>query len=158
DTVVIKNLRTGEVLSNVALAYDAGALGPIAPAGSQARQYAFTLPDESRGVGQIQYTVTTDSGAVIFEYNPSGTAESNNTPSIPLDSTLAPYPDLRVTNLSATPASGLQSGSTMTVIWSDTNAGTRATSGSWTDAIVIKNLDTGETLASTTIAYDATAA
>ena len=109
-------------------------------------------------MGQIQFTVTTDSGSVVFEYNTADTAESNNTASLAIDSSLAAYPDLQVTNLSIAPTIGLESGSLITIIWSDANTGNQSTAaGSWSDSIVIRNLDTGVTLSTTTLPYDSSA-
>ena len=51
--------------------------------------------------------------------------------------TIIPFVDLQVTGLSVSPASGLQSGGSLTVHWTDTNLGPAATSG-WTDAVVVK--------------------
>ena len=63
--------------------------------------------------------------------------------------------DLQVTGLQATP--GLQSGSNVTVQWSDADIGNVAVTGSFTDAISVTNLTTGQTLVTATVPYDATA-
>ena len=44
-------------------------------------------------------------------------------------------PDLQATGVSVSPDSGLQSGNTVTVSWSDSNAGTQAESGPFIDAV-----------------------
>src|SRR5262249_22500235 len=101
----------------------------------------------------------------IFEYNASGTAKSNNTASTTVTSTLAAYPDLLVKDLVMTPAdaaSGLQSGAAVTLSWVDENAGAAGTTdggsrtGSLDDYVVRKNTDTGETLVTDRVHYDAT--
>ena len=65
-------------------------------------------------------------------------------------------PDLTVTNLTVTPNTGVQSGSTVTVSWNDSNTGTQATTGSWNDRIVVRNVATNTILFVATIPYDAT--
>ena len=98
DTVSIRNVTTGQVLGTAAVPYDptVPGNGPIPPGASRARQYAFTLPDGTSGVGQIEFQVTVDSSNAVFENNAAGTAETNNTSSIVQTSTLAPYADLVV--------------------------------------------------------------
>ncbi|MEI9924491.1 MAG: hypothetical protein WDN50_14005 [Bradyrhizobium sp.] len=65
--------------------------------------------------------------------------------------------DLQIGNLALAPTSGLQSGGAVLVTWTDTNVGNLATSGSFNDLIVVKNLATGQTLVSTAVPYDPTA-
>jgi hypothetical protein len=67
------------------------------------------------------------------------------------------YPDLQVTGLATNPASGLHSGSNLTISWSDSNTGKAATptGANWSDRVVVRNLTTGQTLLNTTILYDA---
>src|SRR5208337_1413362 len=106
--------------------------------------FALTLPDGARGVGQIQFSVTTDYYNQVLEYNTAGpggtsTAESNNTTSLTLTSTLAVYPDLTVSNLGVSPSSGLQSGNGLTVQWNDSNIGTAVVDGPFVDHVVITN-------------------
>ena len=62
-----------------------------------------------------------------------------------------------MTNLRVNPNSGLQSSMGLTVLWDDLNAGSLATAGSWYEYVTIKNLATGLTLGTATVAYDATA-
>src|SRR5262249_35475387 len=146
DQVTVKNLTTGETLVSTTVGYDPNALGAIAAGQSRPRQLAFTLPDGPRGSGTLQVTVTADSGNGVFEYNTSGTAEANNAATTTAPSDLAPYADLQVGNLRLDPVTGLQSGVTVVVRWDDRNTGARATSGSWTDSVTIRNTTTGELL------------
>ncbi len=62
---------------------------------------------------------------------------------------------LAVSGLATTPASGLQSGMSVIVQWTDTNTGTQAASGSFTDQIVVTNTTTGDVLATGTVLYNA---
>src|SRR5207244_6706826 len=117
------------------------------------RAYSFALPNGTNAVGNLQFTVTADTFNNLFEYNSSGSGESNNSGSITRASSLAVYPDLLVNNLTVTPAT-LQSGTNIVVNWADANSGNGATAGSFHDRLVIRNLTTDETLLSTTLFYD----
>ena len=161
DSVTLTNITTGEVLDSAVLYYDesAGGNGPIASGDFRAHQFALVLPDGSRGVGQLQFAVTTNVYKQFFEFNTSGpggtsTAFSNNSASLKLASVLAIYPDLSVSGLSLAPASGLESGDPLTVSWSDANTGTGPVNAAFSDRVVIQNVTTGVTLATQDIAYD----
>lgn len=65
-------------------------------------------------------------------------------------------PDLSVANVTLTPGAGLQSGATVTVSWNDRNTGTQATTGSWQDRLVVRNVATSEILNVATVLYDST--
>ena len=73
----------------------------IAAGGSAARSFALKLPDGTAGVGTLQVTVTVDSKNNVVEYNAAGTAETNNTATTSVVSTLANYADLAVANVSS---------------------------------------------------------
>ncbi len=62
---------------------------------------------------------------------------------------------LAVSKLTTTPASGLQSGTSLVVQWTDTNAGTVPASGSFTDQVVITNTTTGDVVATGNVLYNA---
>jgi len=62
---------------------------------------------------------------------------------------------LGVSGLVTTPSSGLQSGMGVVVQWTDTNTGTQAASGSFTDQVVVTNTSTGAVLATGTVLYNA---
>jgi YD repeat-containing protein len=165
DLVTITNTTTGKFIDSSLVSYDATAAGngAIAAGDSRARQVALTLPDGSSGVGTIRFSVTTDFYNQIYEYNTAGpggtsTAESNNTASLTADSTLAAYPDLSVTGLAVSPSSGLQSGESVTVRWSDANSGNASVGAAFVDHVDITNLTTGLTIGTQDLAYDPTAA
>src|SRR5262249_5297305 len=78
DQVVVRNKTTKATLLTTTVRYDEAANGPLAPGASKARQFAYTLPDGNAGTGDIEFTVTADVNNAVFEYNPGGTGESNN--------------------------------------------------------------------------------
>ena len=118
DSITVTNSTTGAGPRHIGLASTtrrppATARSP--PATSRARQFCADPAGRGAGVGQIQFSVTTNVYNQVFEYNTSGpggtsTAESNNTSSLTVSSTLAPYPDLTVPSLAVSPSSGLESG------------------------------------------------
>ena len=93
----------------------------------------------------------------VAELGSGGAAELNNAATLSVASTLSPYADLQVSNLDVSPAAGWAPGSQVTLSWRDVNAGVGATSGGWTDSIVVRNLSTGRTFYVGSLAYDATA-
>src|SRR5262249_32108539 len=86
DAITITNLTLNQVIASDTILYDESSLGPIAGGSSAVRQYSFTLPSGSLGSGQIQISVTTNSDNAILERNDDGTASSNNTASITVNS------------------------------------------------------------------------
>jgi hypothetical protein len=150
DHVNVVNQTTGQTLLSADLA---GANSPIAAGSFVARSDSLRLPDGTSGVGQLQITVTEDSLSNVSEFNAAGTGESNNTASTSAMSVLAPYPDLKVQNLSFVPANGLKSGQTLTINWIDTNSGNGAAAGPWSDKIQVVNASTGQTLLNTAQAF-----
>ncbi|MGD9632157.1 MAG: CARDB domain-containing protein, partial [Pirellulales bacterium] len=154
DRIRVVSTTTSQTLLDTTLFYNSASLGNIAAGDSQARQYSFTLPQGSPGVGDWQITITTDYFTSLFEYNAGGTAENNNTDTIPFTSTIAAYPDLQVTGLAVDPSSVLESGGTVTINWNDANTGDGATSGSWYDRIVVVNTTTSQALVDTALHYN----
>ena len=121
DQVTVVNTTTGQTMANASVTRSSS--GSLAAGQSEARQFTFTLPNGPAGVGQLSITVTADAGDSQGDYNSNGTPDTNRSASITAQSTLAAYPDLQVTGLAASPASGLLSGQTLTVNWSDSNTG-----------------------------------
>src|SRR5262249_56828453 len=115
---------------------------PTRPAQPGPRQYAFTLPDGSRGVGRIAFTITVDSSNQIFENNAAGTGEANNVATPTVDTTIAPYPDLQAANLRVDPPTTLLSGGGLVVSWDDQNSSNHPTAGSSLETVTPSNLPT----------------
>ena len=154
DYLTVVNTTTGQTVASAIVSYNEGTSGPIAAGSSAEQQYTFTLPDGNPGVGQLQVAVATDYYNQVFEYNASGTAETNNASSVTTTSTIARYPDLLVSSINLSPASGLVSGGALTIDWTDSNAGNASTPGAWTDQVVLVNTTTGQTLLDQNVNYD----
>jgi hypothetical protein len=153
DSVVITrtNASGTQTLYSGTVYYDPTAQGNgnVAAGDSRSHSLPITLPDGVSGTGTITATVTIDYYNNLFEYNPSGTGETNNTTTSTTTSTLAPYADLLVTpgSLSVTPASPT-SGGTLTVSWTDTNQGTGAVGASSSDYVLVQRVNADNSLTS----------
>ncbi|KPJ75957.1 MAG: hypothetical protein AMJ54_13385, partial [Deltaproteobacteria bacterium SG8_13] len=157
DRLVVRNADTSEVISEIIVPYDEGSDGPVLPGQSRARSATLTLPEGNPGAGQLAFDVITDIDNAIAELNPSGTAEANNTATQAVTSTLAPYADLVVQDVSVEPAAGWTPGTDVLVRWSTANLGTLATLGSWSEQVHVRNLSTGAVLFFDSVPYDAAA-
>ncbi|HKQ38257.1 MAG TPA: CARDB domain-containing protein, partial [Verrucomicrobiae bacterium] len=156
ERVTVRNTGTGQIIANRTLLYDESISGGINPGETRPRQLAITLPNGPSGAGTLEVTVTSDIFNQIAEQNLAGTAEANNAVTINITSVLAPYPDLQVLGLAVSPPAGWPTGSVVTVSWITTNTGTRATSGSWTESLVVRNTNTAQIIVNTGTNYDAT--
>jgi hypothetical protein len=134
DQVVVVNQTTAQTLLNTTLT-DTAATTPIGPSQSVGRQLSFVLPDGTAGAGTLQITITADIYDNVFEYNTNGTAKSNNTNSTTVVSTLAPYPDLAVTNV-VVPATA-NAGQSISVAWTETNQGLAPATNTWYDQVFL---------------------
>ncbi len=137
DNLTVVNTTTGATLLSTGIGFDPTQSGhsPIAAGGSQPQAYSFTLPQGDPGVGNLTFTVTTDADNQIFEYNPQGTGETNNTASLAVTSALAAYPDLVTSDVTA-PATAVP-GQTISVGWTLTNSGSAIASGPWTEQVLV---------------------
>ncbi|MEP7300698.1 MAG: LamG-like jellyroll fold domain-containing protein, partial [Caldimonas sp.] len=149
DTLVVRNLGTGEVLVTRVVAHDLAGDGELAAGAERSRQASFTWPAGTIGSGQFEFIVNTDSGDAVFENNAGDTAETNNSARIAITSAA----DLTVQSLQVAPGA-VAAGDTVTLEWTDRNDGVAATPLGWTDRIVVRNLDSGEILLDRTLAYD----
>ncbi len=142
DYVTVLNSTTGQTVASRVIPYDEESAGPIDAGSSAAQQYTFNLPDGAPGVGQLVVTVTTNYDKQIYEFNSSGTAQTNNTSSVTTASTLAKYADLLVApnSLTVTPSSP-QSGGSVTVTWMDENQGDGAVSGAFSDSVLVQQVN-----------------
>ena len=157
DTYQVVNLDTGTTVTTGFVSYDPTVSGSLAVAASVLRTQTITLPDGLTGTGHFAVTIDADAGNQIAETNAAGTAEMNNTLSATFQSALAPYPDLQISGLTVTPATGAVSGSTVTVSWNDVNTGTGPVTAAYYDRVVMRNADTGDILGTAQIIYDPTA-
>jgi len=127
ERLIVTNLTTGAVLADRSLS-----LAALAAGGTLARSQTVTLPDGTAGVGQIQVRVISDAGSAVFEET---AGEGNNTATGLVTSTLATYPDLTITSISAPP--NATAGQTVTVTWTVQNLGNRAAQGAWTERLLL---------------------
>ncbi|MGO9809269.1 MAG: Ig-like domain repeat protein, partial [Isosphaeraceae bacterium] len=129
DSVTVTNTSTGQVLATGLVPYDATTSGNLGAGAAAPQQYAFRIPDGYPGVGQIQFTVTTDvnDNVSTAQGDPGKTATHTET------STLAPYPALVVSAVSD-PVDAW-SGRGIVVSWTVANQGTAATQGTWYDTV-----------------------
>ena len=148
DLVTLTNQTTGKVLAQAAVPYNESTRGKVAPGSSAAQQYPFRLPDGDPGVGQIEVTVVANADGSLIGYR----ATAGGTASITESSTIAPYPDLQVQDLSVSPAS-IMSGGTIRVNWDDADTGNAPVDQPFIDDLTIVNKTTGATLLNTTVAY-----
>jgi len=139
ERVVIRNATTAQTLKTAVINYDPSVPedGPIPPGQSRDRQYAFQIPDGPTGTGVLEFTVTTDYGDRLFEYNEQKGGETNNVATVSATSSLASYPDLLVSGVTG-PASALP-GENVEVSWTVENIGPAAASGSWSDQIFVSS-------------------
>jgi phage gp36-like protein len=135
DSVRVRNTATGETLLDSIISPDPDT--SLGVGEFRDRQYTITLPDGSRSVGALEFTVTADFLNSIYEGTPGGVAETNNNASIVVDSTLADYPDLKVTSIVA-PSSGLLEQSVQ-LSWTVKNDGPGATTRGWHDQVYLSN-------------------
>jgi len=137
DSLTIVNNTTGATLLSTSVGYDPTQPGhsPIAPGSSQHQTYSFTLPHGLPGVGNLTFTVKTDAANQIFEYNASGTGETNNIASLTETSQLASYPDLSASDASA--VSTASPGQQVSVGWTLANNGAASASGPWTEQVLL---------------------
>ena len=143
ERVIVKNAG-GETLVNQLVNYDALLSGAIASGAQRARGTTVQLPAGARGAGTLTVIVITDVVNAVTESGASG--ENDNTSQMSVESVLLTYPDLTVQNLVLTPATNLAAGDQATVSWRVANSGDRATTGAWSDHVVVRNLSTGEVL------------
>jgi 6-phosphogluconolactonase (cycloisomerase 2 family) len=154
DYVLVQRVNADNSLTTIASGFVVGNSTLVAGATSAPQTYRFTLPDGASGAGNFQVTVITDYSQSVKEYDANGNlAYGNNTASIDLVSTLAPYPDLQVTGLTVNPGS-LQSGSSATITWNDANTGTAGVQKAFDDYVEVDNLTTGQNLFTSTVYYD----
>ena len=130
DGILVRNLSTGQTLVNASQAHSADVEGALAAGGTRTRSFTFTWPQGTAGVGQMEFTVTTDISGDVFESNAQDDAEANNVQRV----TVASTPDLTVRNVRIEQGA-VQAGDNITVRWEDVNGGVATTPAGWNDRI-----------------------
>ena len=134
----VTNTTTGNVLATGYVQYNAASLGNLAAGAAVTQQYTFSLPNGDPGVGQIQFTVTAD-----YDQNVSTPAgEPNDTATLTETSTLAPYPELVPSDVTATATAN--PGEQTTVDWTLTNSGPATATGPWTEQVFLATDSAGD--------------
>src|SRR5262249_30877165 len=118
DSLTVTNLTTNKTLATISIPYDpvVSGNGPIEASDSRQRQLSYQIPEGNAGVGQISFTITTDATNAVFELNLTNSAETNNSASTTVAVSLAPYPDLAVTIVTA-PSLVIGDPASLTVSW-----------------------------------------
>ncbi|HEX3998657.1 MAG TPA: hypothetical protein VHX65_08930, partial [Pirellulales bacterium] len=102
DGIAVDNLTTGQTLVDTTVGYNASTSGAIAADGQSPQlSISFALPGGSQGAGLLVIAVDTNFNDTLFESNANGTADSNNTATIQVISTIpvsAPFGAPTVTN------------------------------------------------------------
>ena len=148
DRIVVRNLDTNEIIGNILLDDTGGALSAGA---ERQRQTTITLPEGNRGVGRIGFTVSVDVGNAIAEENAAGSAETNNSATVTVTSELAPFVDLVVSGVTPEPSFGWAPGDAVTLRWTTTNAGNRATPTGFAERVTVRNASSGQQIALVTL-------
>ncbi|MGP0068315.1 MAG: beta strand repeat-containing protein, partial [Isosphaeraceae bacterium] len=149
DYVLVQKVNSNSTLTYIASGFVPGNSSLGTGATSTTQSFPFTLPNGTPGTGDIRVTVTTNYYETIKEYDSNGNpAYSNNTASTDVASNLAKYADLIVApgSLAVTPSSGLQSGGSATVSWSDENQGNGAVNGSYLDYVLVQRVNPDNSL------------
>lgn len=159
DRVTVHNATTGETVFNEFIPYNPNAPGNISiPAGGAIdREVALRLPDGPRGAGALEVTVVADATALIPEFDATGVeSESNNAAQTAFVSSLGPYPDLVVEDLSVRDSAGgaIEPGGTIAVQWDVANAGTAPVQTVFEERVTVFNVDTGQVVADGVVEYD----
>ncbi len=135
DRVAVSNISLGQLLLLTNILFDATIRGSILSGTFKSNFCQLRLPDGLSGAGTLQFSVTADINNAVAEFNDLGTAENNNSASITRSSTLGPYPDLIVTQVSS-PATGLP-GQLTPLTWIITNQGSADAVGIRSDVVAL---------------------
>ena len=127
---------SGQTLVNTVVPYNVAVGGVIDIGGTKAQTETLRIPDGSDSVGELDITITVDSSSAIFELNAGGDAETNNSAATTATASLAPYPDLALSNVTA-PTQTIADPANVTVSWRVENIGELAAQpGGWFDAVI----------------------
>ncbi len=108
--------------------------GPLAPGGTYTRTGEIAVPNGFSG--DLFVIVETAAVGGPFEF----TFDNNNETvgATPIDVTLAPSPDLTVTNIDA--PTSVEDGQTIDITWTVTNQGAATASGPWEDLVYLEQV------------------
>ncbi|MCB1942384.1 MAG: LEPR-XLL domain-containing protein, partial [Candidatus Accumulibacter sp.] len=150
DRIVIRNLDSGQVVTDVLLAHDqaAGGSGEIAAGDSQHRSHLVSLPAGGSAAGRLRVIVMADADDVVRESSVDGANERNNAMAADIDVVRAPYSELHVEKLALDPAATFDPGAAVTVSWETVNRGTQAAAAGWSERLEVRNVSTRVVVAS----------
>ena len=97
--------------------------------------------------GDLVLTVQTDADNFVAESNATSSAERNNSATLALQTTLAPYMDLVPGSIEVTPAGGFVPGQSVSVAWNTLNLGTRTVDTDWSEELQVVHTETGTIVA-----------
>ncbi|MCP4925155.1 MAG: hypothetical protein GY916_04335, partial [Gammaproteobacteria bacterium] len=149
DNVYVRNLTSGQVLSDANIRYSQLNSGVLAAGEFRDFSHSFIWPQGTDSTGRFEFVITADALSEIFENNLTGTAEENNSASLMESS----GPDLTVKNLTLVPGT-IQAGGLVTITWEDWNDGEVSIPAGFTDRIVVNNVTIGQELINTSLIYD----
>ena len=141
DRIIVRNLDTNEIIGNY-LVDDIG--GVLAAGAERQRQTQIVLPQGNSGVGRLSFSLSVDAGNAVAEVNLTGTAETNNAAVVEVQSGLAPFIDLVVSDIAPVPATNWSPGQAVTLGWTTTNLGNSTAPGGFRERIEVRNLVTNQ--------------
>jgi subtilase family serine protease len=135
ERVTVRN-AAGDILAQKTIRFDHSASAIGADGAAAARSTTVDLPHGPIATGALTVTVEVDTDGELFEAFANGAdANGNNTGTGSAVAQLAPYPNLKIVNITA-PALA-RSGSAVTISWTVRNDGPADADGSWTDVVYL---------------------
>ncbi|MDP1667162.1 MAG: CARDB domain-containing protein [Methylobacter sp.] len=151
DRVIVRNVSTNEIIANYLVNYDDIGTSPLQAGAGRNRQITMTLPEGYRGAGDLSFQVTADVANNVTETGING--EQNNAAITTIQSTLSAYPDLKLGSLSVEPPGAWAPGTAVTMNWRVSNTGDADITKAWKDHLQVRNLSTGQLVASADLPY-----
>ena len=151
DRVIVRNVSTNELIANYLVNYDDIGASPLQAGAGRNRQITITLPEGNRGAGDLSFQVTADVANSVAETGSKG--EQNNAAITTIQSTLSAYPDLKLGSLNIEPPRAWVPGTSVTLTWRVSNTGNADIAKAWKDHLQVRNLSTGQLVASADLPY-----
>ena len=151
DRVIVRNVSTNEIIANYLVNYDDIGTSPLQAGAGRNRQITITLPEGNRGAGDLSFQVTADVANNVTETGMSG--EQNNAAITTIQATLSAYPDLKLGSLGIEPPGAWAPGTAVTLNWRVSNTGDADITKAWKDHVQVRNLSTGQLVASADLPY-----